>query len=553
MPDQSSELQILITTKAELAGAKQLEQSLEQSIGKAKALGDSAQVTKLSAELTQVRANMAKATEANKELGKSEETTSTLAEKMEKSHRAVHEGLKEIGDVVAPGVGRSLITAFEGPLGPVVALGLGLGALIEKQKQWNEEMAQAIENGAAHDFAAGLDEVNKSALAGVSGLEAYSNHIAEIYANEKGLAEQLQVQLTLMGQIAAAREAARKAAEAEAQANLDKRRAQGRVTPEQAVVEETANAVAAAKAEAEAQHQKDQDDLAKMKAEQAKGQADQPALDKAYNDAENRVIATEAHDKRLESEFGGNDEEWEKKKEQYRKSLNLDNQAEVENKLQNAKEWSAGDPNDATVAAWQEALDKINKINAELEHGRAQYLATQSPAAIKKAQKDKDATEKAKLDADLNATGTAKIKDDIAALEAKMEGTRAAQDAELSSRIAAILDGAVAKIVAMPQGGNLNAGITAADVVERGRDPGATADEFIVRLANALGAHTQNIKAAADYLEQFKNDSAGFLEAVSRMTGQVLTANGKAITALGEQVKAAEELARQAKEGSYNH
>ena len=185
--------------------------------------------------------------------------------------------------------------------------------------------------------------------------------------------------------------------------------------------------------------------------------------------------------------------------------------------------------------------------------GRRQYQATQTPEAAIKLQDQHDAEEKAKTDADKNAGDTIKITNDIAALEAKMESTRAAQDAEFSSRIAAILEGAVAKIVAMPQGGNLAAGITAADVVERGRDPGAQADEFIVRLANALGAHTQNIKAAADYLEQFKNDSAGFLEAVSRLTGQVLTANGKAITALGEQVKAAEELARQAKEGNYNH
>ena len=65
MSDADKSLNIQITTTAELAGAKALENQLEQSLGKAKALGNSDDVKKFSEQLTTVRGSLANAAESS--------------------------------------------------------------------------------------------------------------------------------------------------------------------------------------------------------------------------------------------------------------------------------------------------------------------------------------------------------------------------------------------------------------------------------------------------------------------------------------------------------
>ncbi len=128
MADDQKTLDILIRTKAELAGAKSLEQSLEQSIGKAKALGNLPEVEKLSAQLTTVRGAMKAATDASGELaaeekdlsasmehlpdslknvGKGSEQAGHFAASARMEHMALHHAFREL-DKICPGLGSSL-------------------------------------------------------------------------------------------------------------------------------------------------------------------------------------------------------------------------------------------------------------------------------------------------------------------------------------------------------------------------------------------------------------------------------------------------------------
>ena len=128
MADDQKTLDILIRTRAELAGAKQLEQSLEQSIGKAKALGNLPEVEKLTAQLKTVRAALTSATEASGELalsekdlaasmeylpegfdkiGKGSESAGRFAGSARLEHMALHHAFREL-DNILPGLGSSL-------------------------------------------------------------------------------------------------------------------------------------------------------------------------------------------------------------------------------------------------------------------------------------------------------------------------------------------------------------------------------------------------------------------------------------------------------------
>jgi hypothetical protein len=138
MADDQKTLDILIRTQAELAGAKSLEQSLEQSIGKAKALGDVDELKKLAPQLDAVRASLKGAKV------ETEEASSATAEhtKHLENGRMVFMELNKL----IPGLGDALHAAFSGPIGPVILLGIAIAEIESKLNEYNTELDKVTEH-----------------------------------------------------------------------------------------------------------------------------------------------------------------------------------------------------------------------------------------------------------------------------------------------------------------------------------------------------------------------------------------------------------------------
>ena len=552
MSADSKELSILITTKAELAGAQQLERSLEADIGKAKALGNLPEVERLSTQLTAVRGAMGRASEGSKELKKSMEEESEAAEFLHHNHRALHQTLDEIGNQAAPGAGRALGAMLMGPLGPAVALVSVVGLLKEKYDAWNESLLKAAENAATADFAGGIEAARKAVEAGESALAGYEQTIANIALHEQTIATALQAQLTLMNQIAAAREAARKAMEAAQGADIDRREAQHQLTPEQATVAHTAAAIKAVKDEYEARQQQENDALATLQQKHQEGVARQSALDQDAEAKRKKADDEEAHRARLETDFGGNNQEWQKKQEEFRKNQNVGTVADTEEALRKAQTQfdQTGpltygyDKHNRDVA--QHEFDRAQDVQRNLDRGRNQYLAARDNPQI---EKDKKAADEAATRGTTNAQDVSKIQDQITELTQKIAATRSAQDQELAARIATIMEQAVAKLSGSGHGAELSAGGNIADAVERGQRVGNDMGTFLIRLANQLGAHTDNLKVAADFVEKLNGDTEKFIAAVVRLSQQSFQATQSA----QRQLDALAPLVEKALDNARNH
>lgn len=136
MGDNQKTLDILIRTRGELAGAKEVEASLERDIGKAKALGNTEELKKLTPQLDSVR-------EAIKKNGVAMEESLVEGEKENISLREKREAIRAL-TTSFPGLREAAIFA----LNPMTLALFGLGGaweLFNKRVEMAEETLGALE------------------------------------------------------------------------------------------------------------------------------------------------------------------------------------------------------------------------------------------------------------------------------------------------------------------------------------------------------------------------------------------------------------------------
>ena len=160
MPDDQKVLEILLKTRAELAGAKQLEESLERQIGAAKALGDVDGLKKLQPQLEAVRGSIKAATDGNTDLAAAEKESSEAAEFLHHNHRQLHMMMHLVGGE-AGHAGAALLNMFRGPVGPILAL-VGLFELVKGKIDETEAEAEKLSDELAKPMGAGIEAYRKS-------------------------------------------------------------------------------------------------------------------------------------------------------------------------------------------------------------------------------------------------------------------------------------------------------------------------------------------------------------------------------------------------------
>ena len=560
----AQELSFLITTKAELSGAQQLAASLEQQIGKAKALRQD--YSQLKTQLDQVNQSMAGTSPELQKLAGTEKEASESAEFLHKNHRQLHR-LFETLPGVANTAGGVMLQAIRGPIGPAIALGIVIEKSVDAFKEWQKSLDEAGESAAQSPFAEAIKKVGEDMEEARSKAEAYRLAIEEIAQHETSIAQALSSQLNYMHALASAREAAAKAEEAHAKARNDRREKTGEITPEQAAINETALEIQAAKNEA-ARKKKEKDDEVSTK-QDALNRAifSQAPLNAAEAAAAVAVTTAKTHRDRLADfgpeakhdlfnfgagVFGGDTvEKGVPTKEALVKAR--DQVAELEKKVEEAKQdielsenpITAGMENMRGVtpesakenyARAQDLLAKAQAQQGNLQRGVRQYDNANSPAANQELQDKENAAEAARKNGKANAEEVDRLRRELDDARKINSATQPAIDKELTERIATILENAVGKLSAMPRGGEVEAGIQISDILEKGQGVGAAQAQYLLQLANNLGLHTQNLKEAADHIEKLKDDTGAFMDAVVRLTSQGFTAQQQQLDALAQMI-----------------
>ena len=180
MSDDNKTLEILLTTKAELAGAQQLAAQLERQIGQAKALGKD--YSDLKKQLDQVNAATQNVAPELKHLAGGEEEASSAAELMHHNHRQLHMLLGELGARSVPGLTEALMGLSMGPVGAVVAI----AAAFELWKYRIEAAEKALGTVEIPDLTAGIDTANNLSTAW-DGLARSVRNASDEYASAEAI------------------------------------------------------------------------------------------------------------------------------------------------------------------------------------------------------------------------------------------------------------------------------------------------------------------------------------------------------------------------------
>lgn len=555
MADDQKTLDILIRTKAELGGAMALRDSLEASIGKAKAMGNLEEVKKLTTQLDTVNVSIKKATESSVELADAEKEGSKAAEFMHHNHRQLHK-LFELTPGLAGTAGGSLLQMFRGPVGPAIALGLVVEKLREQFAEWEKNLDEVGEAAAHSQFSESIKQIGDDMETARAKTEAYALTLADIAAHETTIAQALASQLQLMHAIAAARAAEAKAAEEREKATLTRKAAAGQITPEQQVISETANAIKAAKDDAARKKKEKDDEVAAKDAALNQAILDQRALDAAKKVADQQVAAAKQHRDRLK-EFGPDGkvdftkvspvggwgipgtenikvekgvpiadairkaqedvDEWEKKVEEAKK------RAESAKK---SKGLGGPDETEYAESELQKTKDYLAQAEAQLKNyqlGQRQYRKAYSPDSNQDLQDKEHAADRATTKGEDNAKEVDKLRRELDEARKTANATQPIVDQELADRIATILEQAVTKLYSQPRGAEVETGVHIADQVEGGKQVGAAQAQFIMALDAALGGHAKTLKEAAEHIEKYKDNTSEFFNAVISLTSSGFT------------------------------
>ena len=557
MGDATKSLDILITTKAELAGAKALEQTLEQSIGRAKALGNLSEVKKLSGELDTVRGALKAATAGNQELADAEKEGAEATEFLHKNHRALHMLMHQIGGE-AGHMGGALVSAFHGPVGPLLALAAVVKMSYDAFSEWDKNLDEIGEAAAHSPLSEALKKIGDDMETSRAKTEAYSASLAEIAKNEVTIAKALDSQLQLMHAIAAARASEAKSAEEHEKAKTARMAAAGQITPEQTVITETTNAIEAARAEA-ARKNKDQADeiTAKQTALDAAGMK-QRDLDKAAEIARQEYFAAQKHSDSTKDfgseEFSKKLKEQQEQAEKMREEIEKDPAFKHREALQRQYDENPNGQTKANLDAAEsdlrapnilpgknfmkstkdlmDELEKLDALNQDMARAIRQYHATQTPESKNELDRKKHAADQTETAGIENAKEFEKLRNELNELRKTSNATQPIIEKELTERLATIMEQAVTKLYSQPRGGEVETGIHISDKVEGGKQVTEAQAQFVMALDRALGGQAKNLKEAADHLETFKDNTSAFFEAVVRLTSQGFTKQQQAIDQL---------------------
>lgn len=124
-------LSILVKTAAELGGADAVQKALDN----------------IKASTTDVKSATNTLAEATSNLGSAQQETAGHADKLHISHSQLHKLMHLIGSGTAPELGKSLASAFSGPIGIVLALGFAVEGVLGAFREYSKELdAQGAES-----------------------------------------------------------------------------------------------------------------------------------------------------------------------------------------------------------------------------------------------------------------------------------------------------------------------------------------------------------------------------------------------------------------------
>jgi hypothetical protein len=525
-------VEFLLKTRAELSGAQQLAASLEQQIGKAKALGKD--YSDLQKQLDQVDASIKASTAANADLAAAEKESADAAEFMHKNHRAMHMLFHEMGSESVPALGHAMGAMMMGPVGPAIALLAIFGALKSSFEGWQENLDKAAEDNANANFAGGIEAMNTALGEGMSKIDAYAAAIEKISQHEVTIAQALASQLQSMRALAEERERARKAAEAAANAETERQQKAGEITPEQAELKQAAAAIQAAKDAAAAKKKNAEDEINAQQDAIEKAAFKQDQLTADYEAKQKAFTEADAHRKRIEKDFGPDSEQTvvlnqslkteedgifgqgrsgpETKKLKRDEAIaaateELTRQQETFEKLQKA--FDAGGTVSAKVL--EDAKQNLLLAQGQLQNllrGKGQYIQ----ATSSESDSDLQAKQRAATTAADKGTENAKFIDEakrkLDQQRADMAAAASLQAQELSDQIAAILSKTVEKLYSLPHGAEVQQGVKFSDDIEKALRAAALGNQY---------QRTQNISEDdARFLMKFVNEHGGNAQTVQQ-------------------------------------
>ena len=439
-------------------------------------------------------------TGAHEALGKSTEEagekTGEFGEKLLHNRHLMLETNK-----LAPELGHVLRDAFEGPVGAVGLLALGLVALKEKMGATAEAQEKLGEEARTGPFIEGIKAQTEAINKGIESLENYANA-------QQTITVALQGQLAAENALAAARAARIKDEATAAAAEVNRKAKAGELTPEQAELQRTTAAIQAAKDEAAAKTSDAQKQIDTKQADVDKARKDQPGLDAAQQAAVAQAAKLHAHDAAVAG-FGGPDADKER--------LAAEDAATAARKeaeqLQNSRDpaWiyrprAAGytkkaNGEDVTVAeAAEEDAQRAEEHAQRLNQGYAEYLRTTGAAHKSTVTAADNAATNATQDATKNADFIAKTQTEIDQAKANLLAVQGEAAKDLAIKIAAIISDAETKLYDQPHGAEVKGAVQEADFIEK-----------VLRVKAAVDAYDRNqlTPEAGAFLMKFVNEHGG--------------------------------------------
>jgi len=470
--------------------------------------------------LRQTRAAAGDLGEETKRLGRTEEEASKLTELLHHNHRALHMVMHEIGNSIAPGMGRAMAAALMGPIGIALAAASAFMMLKEHIKKTNEELDK-MGASAAEAFAGyktNLVDAIRNERFSTEKIDEYFTHIKEGAAAAKTAIEDamklLEAKLT-------AEESANKAAEALELASLKVKVDSGNISKAAAAEEEAAiKAKYAQKEMVIKQEEADlpaltaQKEVARIQGELTKAQADaakvRPISEiNAQTTDTSQTIAnlkkriginaeTNVHEK------GGLAEEVDEKKAELQAALdtNLSIQAFDKEALETERETSNREA-DIYELEHEKAAEKILKDSIAAEDAKmekAQHYLQQQEDKLAKLKQEQKTYEDLKKSIEefktqlADVTADLKSKTDIGGVKK----TSIIENAATEAATAAVEQAAAIASSAGGVGGAISAGATAGYDLQNLRQQGYTPERIAAEYQGALIDNERGGNTAAD-------------------------------------------------------
>jgi hypothetical protein len=224
-------LDILIRTKAELQGAVDTAKSLEQQIGKAKALGK--EYGNLEAQLVKVRSTIAEAKGRENELTDSFKDQAKHSEFLGLKHAQLHKVVHQLTEAF-PEAGMAA-RAFMNPVLLAFTAAVAIFAKAkEKLAEWNAEMDEAAKKAAEADFQQGIAARTQALRSGMTAMADFSESLRSIGKADDEVVKAIDRSIAKLHEQESALAAVNTAAEGKELAQTNFAEKGGRISPDQA-------------------------------------------------------------------------------------------------------------------------------------------------------------------------------------------------------------------------------------------------------------------------------------------------------------------------------